>query len=634
MNNDTSQFRHDRSAYERPTLGWRCGRSKNWNAPCKHGPTSLGVCGGESACAPGRTRDAWQCRRGAVEGGSCANGPDKDGNCGLRRPPCVPRRTFAMWRGRLSMLAVGTVMAFIALLALKTDMVSGRPSSLDPGPLSAAHSHFASGESCGTCHAAFGRGASGWWQAFWNPTSLMPAPQPASMPGKHRLSAACTECHGFGGHEQEAHNRKFESQGQSELKATECVMCHTEHKGRVAQITTLTEAQCQTCHTRIIVDFSENHPAFSANFPYDHPQALHFDHNAHFGKHFTEPASASKAPAAGCVGCHVVGQGGRQLRPASFEAMCANCHNEGIAKRDLVLFRWPEIETNTIKADEVSKSCGVSADAQANPPGAPAEKFSAVSSDPPTALAAYLLGFPLEDMAEYEKPVQDLARAMMSEGADPLVEATRDRLSSSKVERLFAGFDAEQARQAACAWGANQEYQPPGKAPLSGWRADALELRYTRPSHADPVLKSWIETVAAMASPADTEGKIRLRAARKEMLSATDGPGQCMKCHAVSGPVDGPLNVSWQVELRNVAAHTRFDHRPHLDLLGPEKTCTSCHQISESAESAATAGLKPIALATCVECHAAGKVRDNCRTCHVYHQDHAFRKRMMQDAKN
>ena len=457
--------------------------------------------------------------------------------------------------------------------------------------------------------------------------------QPVSVQqAAHRLSAACTECHSFGGHERQAHNRIFERR--ADLKSTDCVMCHTEHKGREAKITKLNQAQCQSCHTQTIKGFA-NHPDFHPNFPYDHPQAIRFDHATHVGKHFADPRNAAQVPAGGCVGCHVVGQDARAIRPASFDAICANCHSEGIAKRDLVLFRWPEIETSTLAPDEVSKACGVPLEPQKSEPGAPAPAFSAVSAEPLNALAAYLLGLPADTAADYEKQVQDLARAMISDGTDPLIAAARERMDATQIDRLFSGLDATQARQAACSWAANQEYAPPGKTALPGWRADALQLRYTRPSHADPVLRAWIESLVTKADPSDADAKARLDAARKELLSASDGPGQCMKCHAVSGPPEGPQTINWNVQLRSAAAHTRFDHRPHLNLLGPEMTCTKCHQLDDGGASAAGAGagLKPIVQAACTGCHAAGKVRDDCQTCHVYHQDHAFRKRMTQDAK-
>jgi len=630
MNDSANSFRHDQSRYERPTLGWRCGRSANWDSPCRYGPTASGVCRGQNACTPTRSGDAWHCRRPAAEGGPCPNGPGKDGSCGLRRPPCVPRRTLHVWRGRLSVLAVGVILALVALLAHRTDTASGAPTSLDPGALSAAHSHFAGASPCATCHTAFGRGTGGWWQAFWSPAALMPTEKPEGDVPTHRLSAACIECHGFGGHELHAHNQIFEQH--TDLAPTDCLMCHTEHKGRLAQITTLTQAQCQTCHTRVVKDFATDHPPFHAKFPYDHKQAITFDHANHYNKYFSDPHMASQVPPGGCVGCHEVGDSGRALRPTKFETTCANCHADTIAKKDFILFRWPEIDTNTFKPGEIGRACGASAEPPPPDPNKPAS-FSGVSADPLNSISAYFLDLPAGKPAEYENQVQDLARAMMKDGADPLVDAVTKHFSAGQAERLFAGIDSEQVRQAACAWAANQEYSQPGETTVPGWRADELDLRYAHPSHADPVLKAWIEAFAAEPMPEGDDAAARFAKARREMLSYSDGPGLCTQCHAVSGERGGPLTVSWQVELGKSPALTRFDHRPHLDLLGPEKTCTSCHRLAESVLSVENTGLRGIALTTCTECHAAGKVRDDCQTCHVYHQGHAFRKRMVQDAK-
>src|SRR5271154_6126469 len=132
MNSATDRFRHDRSPYERPSLGWRCGRAAGWGTPCKRGPTAGGTCGGENACAPARTGNSWQCRRTAAEGGPCPNGPGQDGSCGLRQPPCVPRRTFAVWRRRLSVLAVGALVALVVLLTHRVHVASTTLSSLNP----------------------------------------------------------------------------------------------------------------------------------------------------------------------------------------------------------------------------------------------------------------------------------------------------------------------------------------------------------------------------------------------------------------------------------------------------------------------------------------------------------------------
>ena len=242
----TDRFRHDRSAYERPTarmalrprrkLGYALqARPDGARRLPRSGCVQTGACRRRRGNAAGRPPTAEP----------CANGPGPDGVCGLHRPPCAPRRTFAIWRGRLSALAIGATVALVALLALKTDLVAGRPSSLDPGPLSAAHSHFVGAGACATCHTAFGSGAerlvAGILELHGHDARSSTCQRPAcrrwpaaalarpATQAAHRLSAACTECHSFGGNEQKAHNRIFEDH--ADLAPTDCLMCHTEHKG-------------------------------------------------------------------------------------------------------------------------------------------------------------------------------------------------------------------------------------------------------------------------------------------------------------------------------------------------------------------------------------------------------------------
>lgn len=592
-------FRHDRSRYERPTLGWRCGRASLWGRPCERGPSVDGICG-----------------RG-----------DKG---------CRPRRTLAVWRGRLSLIAAAFSIALVAVLMGQGEMHANGPSSLDPGPLSAAHAHFAKEAGCATCHAAHGQGAAGWWRAFWGQDGgLAQGIKPA-----RGTEGMCLDCHGFGGREQLAHNQVFDKR--ADLPATDCLMCHTEHRGHDAAVSVVTDTQCQTCHTRKVHDFARDHPPFPPGFPHDHAHGVRFDHASHMAKHFADPRLAKLVPEGGCIGCHQVQSAGRTVRPAGFETACAGCHSEGIARRDFVMFRWPEIEKSDIAVDDVAEACGVRGDSLASlrkalevarrgetVPASKPEEFSAVSVDPPTSLAAYLLGVPADDPGEYGKPFQDLLQAVLRDGADPFVKLAGDRLGKAP-EGLFAGFNAEMARQAACAWAANREYEPPGTATLTGWRGDALDLRYAKPAHADPILRAWIEVLASAPAPAAPEDSARLAAVRKELLSA-DGPGQCLKCHTTSGPAAGPVRVTWSHALGEARPFTRFDHRAHVSLLGPEKTCTTCHKLGATAPAASA--FQPIALETCTTCHAAGRVRADCQLCHVYHQDHALLKRMMPDAK-
>ena len=617
MMDNRDRIRHDKSRYERPTLGWQCGRASLWGKPCPRGPSASGACGGTSACLPAQNGNNWQCRRPPAEGGPCANGPDAEGRCGLSQPPCAPRPTLRVWRGRLAFLATGLAIALIALFASTDSMRSMQVSSLDPGDLSAAHAHFVGEAGCGACHQAHGQGITGWWQAAFGS---------AQKP----LSSSCLDCHGFGGMERQAHNRVFDAR--ADLKTTDCLMCHTEHKGGSAPPSSVSDAQCQTCHGQKIQDFAQDHPPFPPGFPHDHPKGIRFNHASHLGTHFADPRLAAQVPVGGCTGCHTIETAARAIRPAGFDTTCAGCHADSITRREFVLFRWPELEAADIPAADVARACSLNAPKTAavetslDPAG-----FSAVSLDYPTPLQAFLLGKTADDAADYGPAVQDLAKEALSDGADPLVDLIAERLGVPASRKLVAGLNGEQVRQAFCAWAANSEYEPTGTSELPGWQADALDLRYVRPGHADPVLHAWLDAVAGLPTPADPDEADRLQEARDDMLSAANSPGQCLKCHAVNEAADGSKRISWSHTLgesREARKLTRFDHQPHINLLGPDKSCTNCHQLATAA-AGGDASFTPVAVAGCANCHAEGRLRDDCLLCHAYHQDHALKKGMM-----
>ena len=632
MINLRDYFRHDRSRYERPNLGWRCGRAAMWGMPCERGPSAAGVCCGVSACRPVKRGGAWTCCRTPANGGSCGAGPSETGECGQLQPPCVPRRTLSVWRGRLAVVAFGVALALIGLFSAGS---AGKLSSIEPGPLTAQHAQFTQEAGCASCHTADGAGAAGWWKAFWTPAS-----QPmAAGDAVHSLSGACAECHTFGGKEQLAHNTTFEKR--SDVGPTDCLSCHTEHRGAIAPVSTITDAQCQSCHTVKVHDFTVDHPPFPKDFPGGKSDSIRFDHAAHMNKYFTDPKFAKLAPQSGCAGCHQSSDGMVDLQQASFKDTCANCHADAISKHDFVMFKWPVIEKNEIAPASIQNVCGVKgqvlADLQASMDAAKAgktvapkaqEDFSAVSLDDMTAVSAYVLGVPANDSVTYSGPVQKFLAGVIADGAGPFVAAAHSKLPNAATDRLFAGFNAEQARQAGCAWAANQEYDVMGAAAMSGWRADTLDIRYAKPSHADPTIKAWIEALAAQTPPADADERQRWSDARKEIMSASEGPGQCFKCHTASGPADGPLVINWNVAPAKANVHTRFDHRPHLSLMGPDKGCDQCHQPSNIAGTGAK-NFAAITVSTCSNCHADNKVRDDCQLCHVYHQDSVLKRRVV-----
>lgn len=140
---DPDRHRFDRSAYERPNYKFRCGRAATWGKPCMGGPNLDGSCGGTTACSPVKNKnDRFECRRSAIAGGPCEHGPDSDGSCSVTQPPCSPRRSLRGIRGRLSVLALGLVLAFIGGSMGPSDSNIVGFNWTIPGPLTDTHANF------------------------------------------------------------------------------------------------------------------------------------------------------------------------------------------------------------------------------------------------------------------------------------------------------------------------------------------------------------------------------------------------------------------------------------------------------------------------------------------------------------
>ena len=169
---EENKFDHDQSHYERPNLPYRCGRAALWQTPCNQGPEADGTCGGIRECNPFLKNDRWECRRDKKFGGPCEDGPGSGGKCSIQRPPCAPRSTLRVIRGRLVVLAVGVVLALIGSSLALDPRVGGIVSISNAGPLSKSHVKFTEKVGCPACHVAHGKGPVAWIKAVFNNSDL------------------------------------------------------------------------------------------------------------------------------------------------------------------------------------------------------------------------------------------------------------------------------------------------------------------------------------------------------------------------------------------------------------------------------------------------------------------------------
>ncbi len=187
---------------------------------------------------------------------------------------------------------------------------------------------------------------------------------------------------------------------------------------------------------------------------------------------------------------------------------------------------------------------------------------------------------------------------------------------------------------------------PVNWAARGGWYQQYGALYYRSTGHADPLLKNWLDALAARV---DSPLAIAQLKEGFDFQSGVESKasGSCLKCHAVdeirddSGVLTG-AKVRWESNASGTPGHsfTRYDHATHLLLTD----CRSCHTTSTEETNFLTAfpesddwdetsnwsskadphvfqsNFKAIMKDTCVECHQADKAGDSCIQCHFYHK--------------
>lgn len=657
---DPERLRFDRSPYHRPNHKYVCGRAASWRSPCARGPNPDGTCGGTSACTPtyNPRTGGWDCRRPAHAGGPCREGPLPDGRCCRRQPPCKPRLSLRVKRGRAARMTAAVVVAALAA----TFGVGGGGggdggggagaaggagpgaavlgfTSQSPGPLSPKHAQFTGEGGCESCHAAHDAGADGWLAAAFSGGDM---------------TESCTSCHSFGGPARAPHN--FPGGGRAVAASRVgpepergCVACHGEHEGRDGELVEFSDAQCHSCHETVFNAFADGHPAFGEAWPYGRRTAINFDHVAHLAKHFER--EGEQAPD-GCIGCHQVDKAARAVPTAGFEDDCAACHGDDVAKNELVVFALPEVSAAQFMAldhDLIREVCGPVSDDPDAPyaralsnAGAAVEAgafmgdFFPAYADELTPVQQWLLdsdAVMLSDLAadaEASAAFLRLIERMAESGRAPLVERLAGRLQASglggegKARDLLAGLSSLDAQAAACALATNN-FPPELEIAETGWAMNPDgALVYRARQHADPVMRGWLELAAEAAGgkPEDGDGDALAAAMREELLQlAGGGPGNCTKCHAVSdrdaapdSPGEGDrLRVEWRSRGAEPRPYTTYDHGPHVDLLGPGARCADCHVRDPDAAYAANfehtnpfdyqASFRAIEISQCTACH-------------------------------
>jgi hypothetical protein len=574
--------------YDRPNQQYRCGRGAGWRTPCPNGPNGS-QCGGTCECTPVLKDGRYECRRPASAGGPCKLGPKPDGTCSQTHPPCVPRLTLRARRGRL-VWQLGVVLLLILAAGFHFGH-KGRFTALsaDPGPLSAKHAHFTREQGCAACHAAHGAGPGGLISAVFTAADA---------------NSQCGVCHQFAGPADRPHNET--TPAHAAAKATDCRLCHTEHRGATGNITPLTDAQCHACHAVKFTRFDLDHPPFPTNFPHFTRGAIQFNHAKHLLDYFKQPEHASRAQQS-CAECHMASPTDKTIRTAGFDVACARCHAGQIPQNELVLLRLPELPADPSK----------------------------LGTEDATSFMSWLLQRP--GGTNFGAALQQLLAAIAKDGAAPLESLLNEPLAGQPATNgLLQTFSPALLHRPAQQWLKKERIEPTASSAQGGWFwFDDLypELRYKPTGHSDPVIRAWLEyATAAVASSTNADDAKRAATFRDELANARTGPGRCLKCHVASTSATLPEHrrIAWNYLGSELRPHVRFSHGAHLGV----RRCGDCHALNPQADYeqqftspttvAGASNFRSIGQTDCVACHAHGKVRNDCRMCHEYHRGHSI----------
>jgi hypothetical protein len=535
------------------------------------------------------------------------------------------------------------VTLFVFALALGGALVLAglpeRTNLVSPGPLTSHHSAIDKG--CVACHAV-GQGT----LADWVHAAVV------SAPGAHQ-SEMCLDCHrqfrhhGLNPHIQDAQALAAitERLSLSEPAGTEplmlsvarfatgehrtlaCATCHQEHHGREADLTAMTDRQCQVCHARAFHSFSQGHPEFDS-YPYSRRTQLYFDHVSHYGSHFSDRRldAPQRDRLRGCSECHVEDPQGQAMLVRGFQSACAGCHVEQIEDDmhpGVPFLALPALDLRTLDAARIGQWQRLTEHPLAS--DVPPLMRLLLRTDPEFAEAErQLAGVDLSDLRQsteaqiraaesYVWSIKKLIFEAVTEGQAPmrrrLALAMGSLTTHSELDEIVGHVPLPAIVAAQQRWlpDLNAEFQahrdgrplpprahsPENDAPMalaadrsvaSGWylRDIDLSLRYRPVGHADRLLRSWLDvSVRLRRVSSDDAAKDVFRS-----LANSSSPGRCMKCHTAENNRAQSATLHWLAKrpAPDDRQFTKFAHRPHVALSGND-VCLSCHSLKQAADS-------------------------------------------------
>ena len=521
-------------------------------------------------------------------------GPTK-GSFGSAGLPVARQYVYPAGRNRFWWIGLGLASIVAATLLVNLGLQSG--ALVSNGPLSSSHAVI--GDTCVACHTPFG--------AVSDEKCSLCHERSTDVLGAYTFDAHYVYVSGD-------RTRAFRHDGEMA-----CAGCHTEHRGREADLTTVTETGCVACHG--VAGFGA-HPEFdfeAESRPDD--SGLAFTHIRHVDRVLEDRGIGDLEVA--CLACHTPTPDARRFEPIAFSGQCADCHLGADVESAELPVQPDGVPVVAERANSVELTLGVETLETIRDRQAPGEQWALdVSAAQFDADAGYVVKL----ATTHEDPwvthnLGRLRRAIYPSGglADLLTMSADVRPEDESVLYVEA------------------------LSTLRGY-ADGLRGRG----------EAWVQTElleldrlageleARLADPNTTLNDARFRLNRPDPRLdasqiaaierfAADVAEPCQTCHTLTR-----ATISRVRPAQHVLDRAHFDHGAHV----LQRGCLDCHTripfeeylggdgpVDAALDSAAIQNLP--AVGECRQCHTPQLASDRCLTCHAFHPDTSARGRLL-----